>query len=63
MNAYEYHTNGIHTYCQPVKKWWLGRKSSGVPFGRVDDTNCPLAGSVEGLHAHDFDGPCPVCDE
>ena len=55
------HVNGVHTQCSPVP--------SGSTWKKVGDwthRRCTLAGRVERLHSHDFDGPLWVacgCDE
>jgi len=49
------HASGVHIECRLAKRW-AGSKRIG------DGTwqQCPRAGTVERLHAHDFDGPL-VC--
>lgn len=46
------HMNGVHLLCQMPGKKWTGQKYIGDGTYR----SCPLAGMVERIHGHDFDG-------
>jgi hypothetical protein len=51
------HGNGVHVHCRPADVWL---KSIGKRVGDGTPRKCLLAGKVERLHSHDFDGPL-VC--
>lgn len=46
------HLNGVHVLCRMPSKKWAGQKYVGDGTYR----SCPLAGTIERIHGHDFDG-------
>lgn len=49
--VWELHNNGVHVRCRLAKLWaGVKRVGDGTPAA------CPLAGKVERLHSHDYDG-------
>jgi hypothetical protein len=49
------HLSGVHVECTLAPKWAGVRRIGDGTWRR-----CPLAGTVERFHAHDYDGPL-VC--
>lgn len=49
VNQYAMHRNGVHVHC--------GQPADSARSSVSDPGSCWLAGMVENVHGHDFDGP------